>query len=178
MRKLILSMMVSVDGFIEGQNRDLSWHVWDDELERHMTQFLTTVDTIIFGRVAYELMISYWPNATDSIAPQMNTLPKLILSNSLQEPVWNSQVLKGDIAGEISRLKCQDCKNIVIFGGAIAAQTLMELGLIDEYHLTVNPVVLRSGTPLFKPGGQKLNLKLVNTVAFICGNVKLYYQPA
>lgn len=178
MRSLILSMMVSVDGYIEGENRELDWHVWDDELERHMTQFFTTVDTMIFGRVAFELMISYWPTATDSIAPQMNTLPKLILSNTLQTPIWNSQILNGDIAGKIKYLKQQSGKDIVVFGGAGTAQTLMNLELIDEYQLIVNPVVLGSGRPLFKVGSERLNLKLVNSVAFKCGNVKLYYKPA
>ncbi len=177
MRRLVLSMMVSVDGFTEGENRELDWHVWDDELERHMTQFFTTVDTMRVGGVAYELMISYWPTATDSIAPQMNNLPKLVLSNTLQSPEWNSRAIKGDIAGEINRLKQQDGKDMVVFGGAGAAQTLMELGLIDEYQLIVNPVILGAGRPLFKPGSKKVNLKLVDTVAFRCGNVKLYYQP-
>ena len=132
MRRLILSMMVSVDGYIEGENKELDWHVWDDELEHHMTQFFTTIDLMIFGRVAYELMISYWPNSTDSIAPQMNTLPKLILSNTLQTPIWNSQILNGDIAGKINHLKQQRGKYIGVFGGAGAAQTLMSFGLIDE----------------------------------------------
>lgn len=178
MRKLILSMMISIDGFIEGENQELDWHVWDDELERHMAQFFTTVDTLVFGRVAYELMISYWPTASDSIAPQMNSLPKIVLSNTLRAPIWNSQVLSGDIAGEFKRLKRQDGKHMVVFGGASAAQTLIKMGLIDEYQLIVNPVILGAGKRLFEPGSNQLNLNLVTSVAFKCGNVKLYYHPA
>jgi dihydrofolate reductase len=179
MRKVILSIMVSVDGFIEGPNKELDWHVFDEEMEEHMsTQVLNKVDGILLGRVAYQLMADYWPTATDSIAPQMNDLPKIVFSRTLEKTEWKNSRFVKEIANEISSMKQQPGKDLVLFGGAEIAQEFMRLGLIDEYQLIVNPIVLGSGKLLFKEGNDRKKLSLLNTKSFKCGNVLLFYRPA
>jgi dihydrofolate reductase len=179
MRKVILSMMLSLDGFIEGPNRELDWHVWDEEMEKYMyDDVLNKVDAILLGRVAYQLLADYWPSATDSIAPKMNNLPKIVFSKTLQKVEWNnSRLVKENIADEVSKIKQQPGKDLVLFAGADIASTFIQLDLIDEYRIIVNPVVLGSGKPLFKDINDKLNLKLLKTKTFSCGNIILYYQP-
>ena len=176
-------MMVSLDGFIEGPNRDIAWHVWDNEMNKYMNDFFPTIYTIILGRVAYQLLADFWPTpasaAEDStITNYMNNLPKIVFSRTLSTVEWNnSRIVKENIAEEITKLKQQPGKDLVIFGGAAIASTFMQLDLIDEYRLIVNPVILGSGNPLFKGINDRLNLKLLNTQTFSCGNVLLIYQP-
>lgn len=179
MRKVILSIMVSVDGFIEGPNKELDWHIFDEEMEKYMsTEILDKVDTILLGRVAYQLLADYWPSATDSIAPQLNNLSKIVFSGTLEKAEWkNSRIVKGNIAEEISRMKQQPGKDLVLFGGAEIAQAFMQLGLIDKYQLILNPIVLGAGKPLFKELNDRTKLKLLNTKSFTCGNVMLFYRP-
>ncbi|OGC78711.1 MAG: hypothetical protein A2Z27_01830 [candidate division Zixibacteria bacterium RBG_16_50_21] len=178
MRKVILSMMVSLDGFFEGPNQELDWHVWDDEMEKYAHHTLDAVDSILLGRVAYRLFADYWPTAKDSIAPQINNLPKIVFSKTLEKVEWkNSKLVKENIVEEISKVKQQPGLDLILYGGAGIASTFIKLGLIDEYRIIVNPVVLGSGKPLFKDIKEKLNLKLFKTKTFKCGNVALYYQP-
>lgn len=171
--------MVTLDGFMAGPNEDLDWHVWDEEMEKYAHDLLDSVDTLIFGRVTYQLMADYWPSATDSIAPKMNQIPKLVFSRTLEKVEWqNSRLAKNDVSEEISKLKQQPGKDLVIFGSASLASSFINLGLVDEYQMIVNPVILASGKPLFKNIRGKLSLKLFETKPFRCGNVILYYQPA
>lgn len=180
MRKVILSIMVSVDGFIEGPNKELDWHAFDEEMERYMsTEVLDKVDAILLGRVAYQLLADYWPSSADRIAPQVNDLPKIVFSRTLEKTEWkNSRIVKEGIAEEVSRMKQEPGKDLVLFGGAAIAQTFMQLGLIDEYQLIVNPIVLGTGKPLFKEVNERTKLKLLNAKSFRCGNVVLFYRPA
>lgn len=185
MRKVILSMMVSLDGFIEGPNRDLDWPIVDKEIDRYADELLDTVDAILLGRVTYQLFVDFWPSATteeEIITDKMNEIPKIVFSRTLDKAPWgkwnNARVVKENIAEEIAKLKQQPGKDMVIFGGANLAQTFMQHGLIDEYRLLVNPIVLGGGTPLFKSGSNRINLKLLKTQAFNSGVVGLYYQPA
>jgi dihydrofolate reductase len=179
MRKVILSMMLSLDGFIEGPSRELDWHVWDEEMEKYMYgDVLNKADAILLGRVAYQLLADYWPSAADSIAPKMNNLPKIVFSKTLEKVEWNnSRLVKENIADEVSKMKQQPGKDLVLFAGADIASTFIQLGLIDEYQIIVNPVILGSGKPLFKGIKDKLNLKLLKIKTFSCGNIILYYQP-
>jgi len=178
MRKVILHMMASLDGFIEGPNKELDWHAWDDEMEKYADDLLSTVDAILLGRVAYELFADYWPSAKDSITPKMINLPKIVFSKTLEKVEWkNSRLVKENIAEEMSKMKQQPGKDLVLFGGAGIASTFIKLGLIDEYRIIVNPVVLGRGNPLFKGLKDKLNLKLLKTKTYSSGNVILYYQP-
>ena len=178
MKKLILSIMTSLDGYMEGPNKEIDWHVWDSEMEEHMLHFLTNhVDAILLGRRAYQLMADYWPSSSDSIAPAMNKLPKIVFSKTLNSTDWNnSRIVNNNIEGEINKLKAQGDKDLVLFGGADITASFIKLNLIDEYQVIINPVVLTAGKPAFNLN-TKFNLKLVNTKTFRCGNVIHYYHP-
>lgn len=180
MRKLILFNMVSLDGFFEGINRDIHWHIVDDEFNEFAIEQINTVDTLIFGRVTYELMASYWPTseAIESeplVADKMNSLPKIVFSTTLSSVGWNNtRLVTENAVEEISRLKQQPGKDLILFGSADLAASFIQKGLIDEFRVMVNPVVLVKGQPLFK---DKLNLKLLGTRTFASGNVLLFYAP-
>jgi dihydrofolate reductase len=185
MRKVILSNMVTLDGFFEGPNKELDWHIVDEEFNQYAIDLLSNVDALLFGRVTYQLMADYWPAAATNpstpksdleIADKMNNLPKIVFSKTLQEVKWNnSRLIKANIAEEISKMKTQPGKDMVIFGSGSIVSTFMQLGLIDEYRIIVNPVVLGNGNPLFKGINDKQNLKLLNTRVLGSGIVILYY---
>lgn len=184
MRRVILFNMVTVDGFFAGPNGEIDWHRVDEEFNEFAAEQLDTAGGLIFGRVTFQLMASYWP--TDGvikddpiIAAKMNGIPKIVFSRTLQKVEWNNtKLVKENAAGEISRLAQQPGKDLFIFGSADLASTLTPLGLIDEYRIIVNPVVLGTGKPLFKGVQQKFDLKLVKNKLFKNGNILLYYQPA
>ena len=183
MRKVILFNMVTLDGFFEGPNGEIDWHNVDEEFNEFAVHQVSTADGLIFGRVTYELMASYWPTpaaqADDPIvAEKMNTMPKIVFSRTLNTVEWNNtRLVKGDAAEEISKIKQQPGRDLLIFGSADLASNLTNLGLIDEYRIMVNPVVLGKGNPLFKDIKEKLNLRLLRTKTFSNGNVLLYYEP-
>ena len=172
--------MVSLDGFIEDPEKNIEWHHWNAEMDQYMGDFFETVDTIIMGRKTYELMVSYWPgNTTENpvITDNMNNLPKLIFSKTLATTHWNNCRLINEIdKDKFNDLKNQTGKDMVIFGGAALASAFTKMGLIDEFRLIVNPVILGGGTPLFNINKQKLELFLMQSKAFNCGNVLLHYQ--
>ena len=184
MRKVILSMMVSLDGFIEGPNRELDWTIVDKEIDTYADDLLSTVDAILLGRRTYQLFVGFWPTATteeEIIADKMNEIPKIVFSRTLDKAPWGkwntARLVRENIVEEISNMKKQPGKNMVIFGGANLAQTFMQHDLIDEYRLLVQPIVLGSGTPLFKSGSDRIHLNLLKTQKFNSGVVGLYYQP-
>jgi dihydrofolate reductase len=183
MRKVILFNMVTLDGFFAGPNGEIDWHHVDEEFNEFAIGQLNSADGLLFGRVTFQLMASYWPTpsaiANDPIiANKMNAIPKIVFSRTLGKAEWNNaKLVKGNIADEISKLKQQPGKDLFVFGSADLASTLTRLGLIDEYRVMVNPVVLGSGSPLFKGIQDKLDLKLVKTKTFRNGNVLLCYQP-
>ncbi len=179
MRKVILSMQMTLDGFIEGLGggTDWSWHVWDEEMEKYADELIDSADVLLFGRVAYQLLADYWQAATGEFAEKMNRIPKIVFSGTLRKTDWNARLVKENIAEEISKAKQQSGKDLVLLAGADIASTFMKLGLIDEYRIIVNPVVLGSGKPLFKDIRGRMNLKLSKTKTFKCGNLMLYYQP-
>ena len=180
MRKIILSMMVSVDGFIEGTGKELDWHHWNNEMDKYMGDFFESVDTIIMGRKNYELMADYWPTITTEdpvITDKMNNLPKLVFSKTLTSSGWNNCRFMNEIdVDEINKMKEQDGKNMVIFGGAAIASAFTKKELIDEYRIVVNPIILGGGTPLFNDDNKQLELFLMQSKAFNCGNVLLHYR--
>lgn len=183
MRKVIVSEMVTPDGFFAGPNGEIDWFLWNEETAKYAIDLISTVDTILFGRVTYELMASYWPFAsapTDDpiIIDEMNNLPKIVFSKTLEKVEWkNTKLIKEIDAEEILKMKNQPGKNMVIYGSGSIVSTFTNLGLIDEYHLFVHPLVLGMGKPLFKNITDRQNLKLVNTKAFKSGVVLLNYQP-
>lgn len=184
MRNVIVSNYITIDGFFAGPNGEIDWFVWDDEMAKFSIDQLKTVDTILLGRVTYQLFAGYWPTPDaykedPIIAPMMNDLQKIVFSRTLDSAEWNnSLVVKENIAEEISRLKQQPGKDMVIFGSGIIVSEFAKLGLIDLYKLIVNPVILGKGKPLFKNMDNKLKLKLLNAKAQSSGNVILEYEPA
>jgi dihydrofolate reductase len=191
MRNIIVSIFLTLDGCFEGPNKELDWHVWDDEMEEYMSDFLNKVDAILLGRVAYQLLADYWPTAIPKltmprnsgeehpfIIERMNSLPKIVLSKTLDKVEWkNSTLIKENIKEEILKLKQRPGKDLVLFGGANIAFSLQQLGLIDEYRIILNPVILSGGNLFFKGIRDRLSLKLLNLRTFSCGNVLLYYRP-
>lgn len=184
MRKLIFQNMVTVDGFFEGPNHDIGWHNVDAEFNDFAQANLNAMDTLLFGRVTYELMASYWPTTgakTDDpiIAAKMNALQKVVFSRTLKSVDWeNSRLVTTDAAAEVARLKQQNGKDMAIFGSSDLAVSLMRHGLIDEFWIIVAPVILGGGKTLFQGIGKRNNLRLVRTRPMANGNVVLYYQPA
>jgi dihydrofolate reductase len=181
MRKIILSNLMSLDGFFEGLNKELDWFVVEQEFFEFARNQLFEVDTILFGRVTYEMMAGYWPHTTDNdpvITDRMNNLPKIVFSKTLSKVEWNnSSLVKENVAEEIARLKQQPGKDMVIFGSGKLVSYLTQQGLIDEYRVILNPVILGTGNPLFKDLHDKLDLKLLHTKVLGSGVVILYYEP-
>jgi dihydrofolate reductase len=180
MRKIIVSNLASLDGFFEGPNKELDWFMVDEEFFEYARDLLRSVDTLLFGRLTYEHMAKHWPYApVDEIADKMNNLPKIVFSKTLDKVEWNnSRLVKNNIGEEVSKLKQQPGKDMVIFGSADLASYLLRLGLIDEYRIILNPLLIGSGNPLFKGIKERIKLKLTGTRQFGSGVVVLYYQPA
>jgi dihydrofolate reductase len=179
MRNVIMFNMVSLDGFFAGPNQEIDWFVFDEDLERYIkaTQMMKA-DTLLFGRVTYEGMAAYWPSAEGDLADFMNKVPKVVFSRTLDKAEWNnSRLVKDNVLEEVSRLKQQPGKDIFLYGSADFASTLIQHGLVDEYRLGVNPVVLRGGTALFKGSPARLNLKLLEARPLTSGVVILHYKP-
>jgi len=181
MRKLIMWNMVTLDGLFEGPKKwDLDWHnyVWGDELEQMSIEQLKAADLLLFGRVTYEGMASYWPSAQGETADLMNRIAKVVFSRTLDKADWNNtQLVRADAEQFVTRLKQQAGKDILIFGSANLSASLMEKGLIDEYRLGLNPLVLGGGDPLFRPSGHELRMKLLEARSLKSGCVILRYQP-
>jgi dihydrofolate reductase len=134
---------------------------------------------ILFGRVTYEGMAAYWPSATGEVADIMNAIPKVVFSRTLARADWNNtRLVTGDAERDVPRLKQQPGKDLLIFGGAKLTASLTRAGLIDEYRLGLNPVVLGAGSPLFKPESGGMKMKLLEARAFLTGCVLLRYEPA
>lgn len=182
MSKLVEFNMMSLDGFFEAPDHDLSWHNVDDEFNDFAIQQLHASDVLLFGRVTYEMMASYWPNAEEDdpiVARLMNSMPKIVFSQTLPSAGWNNtRMVKSDIEGEIRKLKQEPGKELLLLGSADLGATLEKSGLIDEYRVMVNPVILGRGTPLFKDNQRKLDLRLIQSRSFQNGNVLLTYQAA
>ncbi len=182
-RKVFLFMMVTLDGFFEGPGHEIDWHNVDEEFNEFAIDQLNEVDALLFGRVTYLVMASYWPTPLAKendpiIADKMNTVPKIVFSKTLEKVEWNnSRLVKENIAEEVSQLKQQQGRDLAIFGSANLMVSLLQMGLVDELRIMVNPVVLGNGKPLFKGIHDTLNLKLIKTRTFRSGNVLLYYQP-
>jgi dihydrofolate reductase len=178
MRKVIMWDMVSVDGFFEAPDHDISWFVFDDELASYITETQKEADLLLFGRTTYEMMAAYWPGAEGEIADFMNSIEKVVYSRTLKSVGWNNARLGGgDVAGEVAGLKQGGGGDIFVFGSAEFAATLVENGLVDEYRIGINPVLLGSGTPLFKGGFERRSLELTRTTPLKSGVVILHYVP-
>ena len=169
MRKIIMFNMVSVDGYFAGIDGNIDWHVVDDEFNKYAVETLKNIDTILFGRVTYQLFESFWPKALkDSktgpedriIAQAIQDAKKIVFSTTLDKVTWdNAELHKFIVPEDIKKLKAEPGKGIIIYGSGMIIRELTNLGLIDEYRLMIAPVILGKGKSLFKDVNQKkLNL--------------------
>ncbi|MDQ7859021.1 MAG: dihydrofolate reductase family protein [Armatimonadota bacterium] len=182
MRKVVMSNMVTLDGFFEGQRSwEIDWHedVWGEELERFSLEQAKEVGTLLFGRITYEGMAAYWTSATGEIAEFMNSIPKVVFSRTLERADWhNTRLVRGDAEDEVARLKQEPGKDLYIFGSAGLSAALTRRRLIDEYRLVLNPLVLGGGNPLFKPAPERMRMRLLEARPLASGVVLLRYEPA
>jgi dihydrofolate reductase len=178
MRKVIVSNLMSLDGFFEGPNREIDWFLVEDEFFEYAKDMLRSAETLIFGRVTYEHMAAYWPTApSDEIADKMNSLPKLVFSKTLESAGWNNtRVVRSDLSQEIARLRQEPGKDIVVLGSAKLASAMLRLSLVDEYRVLLQPILLGKGNLLFQGFSQTMRLKLGGTKLFGSGVILLRYQ--
>lgn len=186
-RRLFVSMIVSLDGYIEGPQRELDWFEdGDPQFEQYCDEMLDSVGLALYGRRSYELMESYWPaaethprSAADlAFARKMNALPKLVLSRTLTRATWNNtQIVRDRVAETLTELKRTPGKPIVAWAGAGLVSTLAQFGLVDEYRLIVHPVLLGGGTPLFQGIEGRRRLRLTRTTQLGRNLAVLCYEP-
>jgi dihydrofolate reductase len=186
MRKLIVFNHTSLDGYFVDRNGDMRWAKadhQDPEWDSFVSQNASGGGVLVFGRVTYEMMASFWPTPAakemmPTVAEAMNNQPKIVFSRTLNEASWNNTTLiKGNLVSEVRKLKQGSGDGLVIMGsGSIVAQLAPEK-LIDEYQIVVNPIVLGAGRTLFEGVKENLALKLTKSRAFKNGNVLLCYQP-
>jgi dihydrofolate reductase len=184
MRKIVMLNRISIDGFFAGPNGEIDWFIHDPEVDQVAHEMMQP-DTILFGRVTYQMFQSYWPPiATDTNAPEearmianeLNQMIKMVFSRTLEEVTWeNTKLVKGDITKEIEGLKQGTGADITIFGSGTIVQQLAVQGFVDEYLLIITPVILGEGRPLFK-AVHKQNLELLETRSFDSGNILLHYR--
>lgn len=181
MRKLKLQVQMTVDGYIAGTNGEMDWTArdWDDELKKYVEEITKPVDCIILGRKLAQGFIPHWASHPEEEgADKFNSTKKVIFTKTLDKSEWDNTVLaKGDLVEEIAKLKKQDGKDIIAYGGATFVSALIKHGLIDEFHLFINPTAIGNGMSIFKELDSKQNLTLVKSTSFDCGIVVLNYEP-
>jgi dihydrofolate reductase len=183
MAKVLVSNLISLDGYIEGTNGEFDWPVVEEEFFRYAESMLQSADVLLFGRKTYEMMAAHWPTEqaiADSpvIAEKMNGLPKIVFSSTLKKADWQNTVVIGEhMEEEILNLKEKPGKDIVILGSGSIVSQLTQANLIDEYRIIVNPIILGGGKPEFTGHINRKHLKLIDVKQFKSGVVILYYQP-
>ncbi|WP_432105637.1 dihydrofolate reductase family protein [Streptomyces sp. bgisy091] len=187
MRKIILMISVSLDGFFEDENRGIEWHEVDEELHQHFNDRMRSVSAFLEGRITWELMADFWPTADEDpscsevmaeFAGIWRDMPKFVFSRTLEAADWNTTVMRHVDPGEIRALQEQPGGDMTV-GGPDLAASFLRLGLIDEFHLYVHPVVLGRGRPLFPPSDTTpLTLRHTGTRSFGNGVVLLRYERA
>jgi dihydrofolate reductase len=181
MRKLKLQVQVSVDGYIGGPNGELDWATrdWDAELAKYVTELTAPVDCIVLGRKLAQGFIPYWASHPEQAGAEIfNNTKKVVFSRTLERVEWDNTVLaNGELVEEITSLKIQDGKDIIAYGGAAFVSSLVKHGLVDEFHLFINPTAIGAGLNIFKELDSKQALTLVKSTAFSCGIVVLHYTP-
>lgn len=169
-------MMVTLDGYHESVNHDISWHnAANAEFQEFADAQLDTADTLVFGRRTYDMMASYWPDEDDSTARRMNKFRKVVFTHSPIDDNWQPTEASDNIVEKMNALKAEDGKDIAVLGSNNLGVSLLREGLLDEIRIMVNPVVIGKGTPLFD-GTDRHDLKLIDTRTFDNGNVLLTYK--
>ncbi len=186
MRKIVLSMHISLDGFAGGLHGEIDWIKVDEELFNFLIPITDQADTAFYGRVTYQIMENYWPTAADKPTATKhdrehsrwyNSITKIVLSRTLnQSDVRDTIIVSEDIPKRINAVKQLPGKNILMFGSPSAAQTLMQHNLIDEYWLFVNPIILGDGIPMFANLKNSIQLKLRTQKVFSSGVICLHYE--
>jgi dihydrofolate reductase len=183
-RKLLSFMVVTLDGYYEGRNGEFDWPNVDDQFNEFAISQLNDIDTLVFGRVTYEGMASYWPTPAaveddPAVADRMNSIPKIVFSTTLDTADWeNTTLIKGNVADAITELKQQPGKALAIFGSPHLTVSLLEQGLVDELRVMVHPILLGAGKSLFAGLNHRVPVTLETTTTFSSGNVLLSYRPA
>ncbi len=187
MRKLKLQVQMTVDGYIAGLNGEMDFMVWnwDNQLKQYVEDITEPVDCIILGRKLAEGFIPHWatvaanPDDPEFTAGKKFTdTPKVVFTKTLDKSEWDNTVLaKGNLVDEITKLKKQDGKDIIAYGGATFVSALIKQGLIDEFHLLINPTAIGKGMTIFQELDSKQDLTLVKITSFDCGIVVLNYEP-
>jgi dihydrofolate reductase len=185
-RKLKLQVQMSVDGYIAGPNGEMDWLVWnwDDKLKGYVNELTESVDTILLGRKMTEGFISYWSDVMTkpddpgyAFAKKMIETPKVVFSKTLNISKWvNTEIATGDLTDEINKIKRQEGKDIIVYGGASFYSSLIKAAVIDEFHLFINPAAIGNGMTIFKDLNGMQKFTLVKSIAFDCGIVLLQYR--
>jgi dihydrofolate reductase len=195
MRKLVVSMNITLDGYLSGPSGELDWHFnrWTCEMGDALCSELAGADTILLGRVTYAAMAAYWPTRLAdpscrgedfAFANMMNTYRKIVFSSKLKLAQWNNSTLvTGNVEHQVKLLKKTPGKNIIVYGSAQLVNTLIQSGMVDKYQLWLHPVMVGNGTPLFRPGmllpsACAQQLQLVKLQRFEGGVIRLDYQAA
>ena len=180
MRRVIVSTYVTLDGIMEAPEK-WSLQFFNEEAAEYARDQLFASDALLLGRETYEGFAAAWPSMTDEegFADRMNGLPKYVVSTTLKEAEWNnSTLIRGNVAEEVSELKRQPGRDILVYGSADLMRTLMRHDLVDEYRFWVQPVVVGGGKRLFGEGGEAKELRLAGATTFATGTVVLSYEPA
>jgi dihydrofolate reductase len=184
MRKIVLMMSVSLDGYIEGPNHEIDWHVVDNELHTHFNNVLREMGAFLSGRVTYQLMADFWPTADrdpGSTGPMADfaliwrNMPKIVFSRTLKRAEWHTTIVRDVVVEDIQALKAQEGGDLVL-GGADLAAEFMRHDLIDEYRVYIHPVILGRGKPLFAESDTLRRLRRVDNLSFSNGVVLLHYE--
>ena len=188
MRKLVVSMNLSLDGFMSGPNAELDWHfeTWNEEMSERLLGQLEKSDTLLLGRVTYEAMAVYWsakpmennfPRQDQAIADKMNRHTKVVFSKTTRTVRWhNTRFACSKMEDEISYLRQQKGKDMLLFGSGTLVSSFIQSDLVDEYQLWIHPVILGRGRPLFKNAQRRINLRLTDSVLFTSGVIGLNYE--
>ncbi|MFY3791072.1 dihydrofolate reductase family protein [Ureibacillus sp. MALMAid1270] len=178
-RRILLDLAVTLDGFIEGSNGEIDWCIMDPEMK--FENFLNQIDTIFYGRKSYDLWGQYQAQSEDSEADKelwnlVNSKEKYVFSRTQKATDPLVKYINNDVYEEVMKIKNRPGKDIWLYGGASLITTFIQLGLVDEFRLSVHPVVLGEGKPLFSNIKERVNLKLVTTNHYSSGVVQLIYH--
>jgi dihydrofolate reductase len=179
MRRIVLDLAVTLDGFIEGPNGEIDWCIMDEDMD--FDYFLSTIDTIFYGRVSYDAWGNYEPdqNASETelkLWQAVHSKKKYVFSSQHRQDI-KATFINSDIVNRVNEIKSQNGEDIWLYGGASLIKTFIQSGLIDLYRISVHPVALGNGKPLFEDLKEGLNLNLVKTNTFKSGVVQLIYEP-
>ena len=184
MRRLLLQVQTTIDGYMAGPNHELDWLTcpWTEDIDAYITALMASVDTIVLGRNLAEGFIPAWASRPEGEPEEsidwMNNTPKVVISNSLTESPWeNAVVAGGDLTKTITQLKAQPGGDLIVYGGVTLVQNLLARELIDDIHLFVNPTAVGGGKPVFASGDGYQRLQLAGAQPFACGITALHLQP-